>query len=104
MRELPLRAARQQWPARALAAFCLAIEAAQMPNALAGAPTKKYDLSFCAVPGKMEHIFEIPDPELLRRCVLAFTERAPEPFICGAHKFCGRKRFRIMYLHVLRMM
>ena len=32
MRELPLRAARQQWPARALAAFCLTIEAARMPT------------------------------------------------------------------------
>ena len=40
MRELPLRAARQQWPARALAAFCLAIEAAQMPNALAALQPK----------------------------------------------------------------
>ena len=45
------------------------------------APTKKYDLGFCAASGLKENLIIILDPDFLLPTVLAFGERGPEQFL-----------------------
>ena len=48
-----------------------------LPAAAPGAHAK-YDLGVCAVPDKLGHMYEMPDPVLLWQSVLAFAGRGPE--------------------------
>ena len=52
-------------------------DARTLPAAAPGAHAK-YDLGVGAVPDKLGHMYEMPDPVLLWQSVLAFAERGPE--------------------------
>ena len=77
--ELPRRTPRRAscgWTGRARAPEG-AQDARTLPAAAPGAHAK-YDLGVCAVPDKLGHMYEMPDPVLLWQSVLAFAERGPE--------------------------